>query len=196
MLYAIWLTSCLTLTSACAQEQDPLTLIDAVVDAVLADISANKAVYEKDKNRLQHMVNQRIAPHFNFMRIAQLTMGKNWSTANPDQQQRLAAAFQSLLVRTYADSLLDIPDNPKQRYSIKSQQRMNPERMMINLAVTRSHNDPVQLSLRLEQHNKTWQVIDVIIDGVSMVITYRSQFEQKIRSAGIEGLITSLQTEW
>lgn len=195
---SVFLSICLlaSLTGVHAQKLDPLALVEAVVNEVLEDIAANKALYQSDKTRLRRMVDQRITPHFNIVRITQLAMGKNWSSANEDQQQRLANAFQTLLIRTYADSLLDIPENSKQRYQIRSQKQISPERMVVNVAVTRVNADPVQLSLRLEQHDDAWQIIDVVIDGVSMVITYRSQFEQKIRSSGIEGLISSLQTEW
>mgnify|MGYP005985973869 CR=1 FL=1 len=177
-------------------QKEPLALIDAVINDVLADISVNKSAYQQDQKQLQKMVNTRIAPHFDFMRIAQLTMGKNWREANESQRMQIAEAFQALLVRTYANRLLDIPENPKDRVTVKSQHYPNPNRTIINMAVRRTHGDPVNLSLRMEKRNDAWQVIDVMIDGVSLVISYRTQFEYKIRSSGIDALITSLSEEW
>ncbi len=178
------------------KDQDPLDLVDAVVNEVLKDIASNKDTYEKDNQKLQQMVYSRVAPHFNFTRIAQLAMGKNWSAASDQQKQQISDAFQALLVRTYANSLLDIPNNPKDRVTVKSQQQQNANRISISMAVARSHGDPVQLTLRMEKTTGNWQVIDVVIDGVSTVINYRAQFEQAIRTSGVDGLINSLKTEW
>jgi phospholipid transport system substrate-binding protein len=178
-------------------QQEIRELVDAVVAEVLVDISANKASYEADEAALRAMVNSRIAPHFNFARITQLAMGKNASGATAAQRSQLVEAFQNLLVRSYATSLLDVPtDDPTSNYRYISQQAMGANGAIVQIEVRREQADPVMLNLRMDNRGGKWQVIDVVIDGVSMVVTYRSQFEQKINTDGIDGLITALQSEW
>lgn len=172
---------------------DPTALIDAVVVEVITDIGQNKDLYEKDSAQLRRMIDTRIAPHFDFTRITRLAMAKHWDQASDAQKLALIENFQALLVRTYGNSLLGVPtDDPASHYRIRSQQRVGSYTLMVNMDVERTVGNPVALSLRMENRTGDWQVVDVVINGVSTVITYRTQFDMLIQERGIDGLIEAL----
>jgi len=173
---------------------DPAVLIEAVVTEVIEDIGEHKQLYEQDSSQLYRMIDQRITPHFDFARITRLAMADHWDMASEAQKRALIDGFEALLVRTYARSLLDVPtDNPTSHFRIRSQQNVGSYTLIANLEVERTVGDPVALSLRMENRTGNWQVVDVVINGVSTVVTYRTQFDMKIREQGIEALIDTLQ---
>ena len=178
--------------SCYGEEFTPLQLVDATVRDVVADMDANQEVYGEDGNKLRAMVLQRVAPHFNFDRMTQLALGKHWGQATPDQRRRLSVEMLELMIRTYANSMFKFRNHP---LKLEGEKRLNERSAIVRLSVKTDSGQKVSVVLRMENRAGEWQVIDVVIDGVSMVITYRGVFAEEISKSGIEGLIESIRTE-
>ena len=184
-----------TLTSACwvqaAEPISPLRLVELTVNEVVADMDARQELYSEDSAALQAMVLERVAPYFNFRRMTQLAMAKHWAAATPEQRQAISDGMLNLMVRTYANSMFTFRNTP---INLVSERIINPRSAVVRLSVTNTTSgQPVDVMLRMENRDNRWQVIDVVVGGVSMVITYRGTFAEEIRRGGIDGLIASIR---
>src|SRR6201995_3982697 len=79
----------------------PDALARSVTDEVLAIVRADKDLQAGNPQKVAQLVETKVLPHFNFTRMTQLAVGKNWRQASPEQQKVLTDEFKTLLVRTY-----------------------------------------------------------------------------------------------
>lgn len=193
-LRGLSLMACLLLamTAALADSRSPLELVVITVDDVVADMREHAAHYQAQPQALQTMVLDRVAPHFNFKRMAQLSMGRYWGQASDEQRGRIIDEFRTLLARTYSNSMFAFRD---ESISVVGEQQSGQRATVVRLKVSSSTASDVDLLLRMQRTGETWQVIDVVVDGVSLIITYRGTFADQISKHGIDGLIDYLHAD-
>jgi len=118
-------------------------------------------------------------------------MGKNWRAATPEQQKELVNQFHSLLVRTYSGSLASVSEY---RIDFKPlRMAAGDEDVVVNSLVEKPGATPIAIDYRLEKQPAGWKVIDVSVEGASLVTVYRNSFNSEIRRGGVDGLVASLQ---
>jgi len=174
-----------------AQEnlQDPAEIARMTVNDVMTDMQTNQAIYSADRSKLNEMVQQRLLPRFNFEVMTQLAVGRPWTQATPAQKAELLNEFRMLLVRTYTNVLFS---NRNQKTAVRSQATTAQGDVTIELEVSSASGVPVRLTLRMRAKDGDWKVIDVSVDGVSLIVNYRTSFAREITQSGIDGLIKSL----
>jgi phospholipid transport system substrate-binding protein len=180
----------LTLSPAALAQEAPDALVKRVTEEVLTIIKNDKELQAGSMKKVFELVDNKILPHFNFMRMTSLAVGRDWSKATPEQKQKLAAEFKILLVRTYANALISYRN---QRVDVKPL-RMAPTdiEVTVRTEVHQTSGQPVQLDYTLQKKEDGWKVYDVIVAGISLVTNYREQFTQEVRAHGIDGLIKLL----
>ena len=168
----------------------PQRLLKDVSDALLAELTTDRAALKADPARVYALVRRHLVPQVDFARLSALALGRNWRTATDAQRARFAAEFQQLLVRTYATGLLEF-DTWDIRYPA---QRLAPEAddVVVQAELLRPGAPPVPMSYRLYRESGRWRVYDVAIEGISLASTYRSSFEDEVRQHGLDGLIDRL----
>ena len=179
----------LQLGTAWAQEA-PDALVKRVSEEILAIAKTDKQVQAGNQERIMEVVRAKILPHINFQRMTQLTAGRYWREATPEQQQALTNEFRTLLVYTYAGAVAQIRN---QTLEFKPM-RATPDdtEVEVRTAVIQSRGDPIQLNYRLEKGPNGWKIVDVNILGAWLVQTYRNSFAAEIQKGGIDGLIKAL----
>ncbi|MBU3648394.1 MAG: ABC transporter substrate-binding protein, partial [Limnohabitans sp.] len=93
-----------------AAEESADVFIKRVSSDILDAIKADKSVRTGDISKIITLVDQRVMPHVNFLRMTASAVGPAWRQATPDQQKRLQEEFKTLLVRTYAGALTQVND--------------------------------------------------------------------------------------
>jgi phospholipid transport system substrate-binding protein len=168
----------------------PEEVVKNTTDQVFSRIRADETALKQDTTKLYNLVNELIIPHFDFQRASQLVLGKNWRGASDDQRQRFAEAFKELMVRTYANALFQYVDQQITYKSVQPEQ--DGKIMTVRTEIVQSGAEPVQVNYRLHEVNGEWKVYDVIVGGISLLVTYRDSFSSEINQTGIDALITHL----
>ena len=177
--------------SPAAPQPAPEAMVKDVTQEVLSTLRDDKAIGAGDSRRAAELIESRIAPHFDFLRMTELALGRHWADANDAQREELAKAFRSLLVRTYANALTAYKD---QTVTFKPMRNgANGDEAIVQSQINQPGRQPVDLDYRLERANGEWKVIDVSVAGVSLVTNYRAGFDKEISSGGIEGLLKTLR---
>ncbi len=181
----------MTLVSALAAAglPDPQQMVRETGDKVLAEVSARKAELEANPKLIYPLVQDTVLPHFDFRQMSQSALGRFWY-ASEAQKDGVTREFRELLVRTYATALLGY--SGQQIEYLPVQYRPGETKVMIPTRIASSGAPPVPINYRLHFDESKWLVYDVVIDGVSLITNYRSQFAAEVRRGGIDGLISVL----
>ncbi len=189
-----WLVGLLLLSSyslAVAAVDDPQQMVRATADQVLAQLSERHDELEADPQLIYPLVEKTILPHFDFRRMSQSAMGRYWRRATEEQKTGVTDQFRELLVRTYATALLGYTGQQIEYLPVQYPEGATEVLIPTRLSAADAPPIPVNYRLRLDESEK-WLVYDVVIDGVSLITNYRSQFNAAVRRNGIDGLIKAL----
>ena len=168
-------------------QQGAEELVRRMAADVTAEVRKNPAL-ANSQTQLAALVERRLMPHFDFERITQLAMGRNWSKATPAEQRQVVAEFSKLLVRTYSNALASLKDLDVQvRDSRKNGNDVTVRTQMVGRA------KPVAIDYSLASGGAGWRVYDVTVEGLSLVTTYRDDFNGLVSSSGVPGLIAALK---
>ncbi|HEY4999952.1 MAG TPA: ABC transporter substrate-binding protein [Usitatibacter sp.] len=179
------------LPALAAAQETPDALVKRTADEILAIIKADKDVASGNTAKVVELAEQKVLPHFDFERMTRLAVGRNWAQANDGQKQSLVKEFRTLLVRTYSASLTQYRD---QTIDVKPTKLAPADKeATVRTAVIQKGGPPIPIDYSMEKADSGWKVYDVVIDGASLVTTYRGTFNDQIQKGGIDGLVKTLQ---
>lgn len=174
-----------------AAQEAPDALVKRTTDEVLAIIKADKDVQSGNTAKVVQLAEQKVLPHFDFARMARLAVGRNWAQASDAQKEALVKEFRTLLVRTYSSSLSQYRNQTIEVKPLKL--GANDKDAVVRTAVIQQGGPPIPIDYAMEKADSGWKVYDVIIDGASLVTTYRGTFNEQVQKGGIDGLVKTLQ---
>lgn len=190
-----WLLLCgamLVATTSAADFPPPDVVVRNTGDDVLRAVNEDEGVRNGTPTKLVALIETKIVPHFDMNRMTRLAVGKNWREATPEQRKTLTNEFQTLLVRSYAAA-----------YSAYKQVRVevkplklagNEDDVTVKTQILLPGGaPPVAVDYAMGATPEGWKVYNVVVDGVSLVTTYRNDFTGQIQAGGIDGLIKNLQ---
>jgi phospholipid transport system substrate-binding protein len=182
---------CCSAVVALAEVIAPDELIRNTVQDVTAIIKQDKDIQAGDEKKIQELVNTRVLPHFDFARMTQLAVGKNWRTATPEQKRSLVTEFRNMLVRTYTKVFTVYRDQTVEVKPFKLAVDDASEATVKTL-ISKPGTQAVLVDYEMKKAVDGWKVYDISIEGVSMVMSYRGTFTTQIQQDGIDGLIKTL----
>ena len=171
-----------------AQNASAEELVRRMAADVTAQVRKNPELVNS-QTQLAALVEQRLMPRFDFHRITQVAMGRNWPKASGGEQNQVVAEFSKLLVRTYSNALASLKDLDVQVRDSRnnSASDVTVRTQMIGRA------KPVAIDYSLGNGSGGWRVYDVSVEGVSLVTAYRDEFNGIVSSSGVPGLIAVLK---
>lgn len=170
--------------------EGPQQMVRSTADKVLAEVSARKAELEADPRLIYPLVETSVLPHFDFRRMSQSALGRFWRDASEAQRADVTREFREMLVRTYATALLGYSGQEIEYLPVKV--GTDADGVVVPTRLALGGAPPVPIDYRLRKNDDGWKVYDVVIDGVSLITNYRSQFAGVVRRSGIDGLISAL----
>jgi phospholipid transport system substrate-binding protein len=173
-----------------AQDVAPDVLLKQVTSEVIVIISQDKDIQTGNVAKVADLVETRILPHFDFPRMTQIAMGRNWRLATPVQQEALTFEFKTLLVRTYSTALSGYRDQVIEYKPLRA--APGATEVTVRSDVKQSGRERLTIDYDMAKAPEGWKVYDIKIAGVSLVTTYRDTFASRVRDGGIEGLIKAL----
>lgn len=154
-------------------------------------------IIKQDTGRNTAQVRQQMenaaVPMFDFQRMTALAVGQGWRNATPAQQAALTQEFKSLLVRTYAGTMMrfknakvDVRSNPVMANSGR-------EATVKSVVNPGNGKQSVAVDYTMYKGSQGWKIYNVIVEGASLVTVYRNQFNEEIKKNGVDGLIKLLK---
>jgi len=132
-----------------------------------------------------------VLPHVDFREATRLALGRDWRLATAEQRDQLVKQFQTLLLRIYTSSIGHYHGQTMQVQHLKVPAGAD-DVTVRNRYLSPGH-PPVSVDYAMHLTPQGWKIYDVIVDGVSIVLAFRSEFAQVVRQSGIDGLLARLE---
>lgn len=167
----------------------PTDDVKKVVDEVVRIVS-DKDLKKNDQKRRQAL-KKTISTVFDYSEMAKRSLGKHWNQRTPAEKKQFAELFASLLENSYASKIESYNDER----IVYLKEIMDGDHAEVKSKVLTAKRDEFTLDYRLMNQNGKWQAYDVVIEGVSLVSNYRTQFNKIITANGYPELVKKLQTK-
>jgi phospholipid transport system substrate-binding protein len=187
-ILAVLLMLCLPAAHT-ATVEEPLNLIRGVTEDLLLALEQTPRL-RTNPDGLEQLVEDIVLPHFDLPALSQLTLGKYWRQATPEQRERFTSEFSRLLIRTYSSSLTQ-----HKSAEVEHQLLGMPEdkrSATVRTRVAQPGASAILIDYSLRRVDSGWKIYDVTIEGISMAVNYRATFSDQIRRGGLDALIETL----
>ena len=173
-----------------AQELGPEELVRKVTSDVLEAIQNDRQLQAGDRKKALALAEEKILPLVDFREAARLAVGRSWNTATPAQQEALTKQFRTLLVRIYSNAIGVYRGQTMRVQPVK----MAPGATQVSVRnqYLSPGRPPTSVEYAMHKTDTGWKIYDITVEGVSLVLTYRGEFDQVVREGGIDGLIRRL----
>lgn len=174
----------------------PQEMVRETSDAVLALIEEAQGYAKEDPERFYREVEALLAPAVDFRSFARSVMAVHYRDATPEQRERFAENFKWGLVRTYALALTEFKDGEVVVVPPERPPR-NPRRQTVKMEIRTGSGEvyPVLYSVTQEDDG-SWQVQNLIVNGVNMGLTYRNQFNGAMNDPKYGGDLDKVIDAW
>jgi phospholipid transport system substrate-binding protein len=187
LLSAIWLGSI-----GIAWAGEPTEVIRQTTDQVLKileDPGLQGPAKQAERQARLHQIAEQV---FDWQAMAQRALAVHWRGLTPQQRQEFVGLFRDLVERTYMNRL-EAATLEKQDIQYVGEQ-VDGSRAAVKTNVVTKRNQQVPIEYRLQKTDGRWKVYDVLVEGISLVNNYRSQFNQIISSSSYDALVQKMKS--
>jgi phospholipid transport system substrate-binding protein len=171
----------------------PQELVENSAKRMLQELDANRAMYTHDPSKVEGLVANVLLPNFDIEYAARLVLGQTWRTATPEQRKRFVDAFYHSLLRNYGTALADFTAD---RFVILPYKGDPGDTMAtVRTEVKRSSGQAVPVNFSLRKTDGVWKAWDVVIEGISYVKSFRTDFGSEIQQKGLDEVINRMETQ-
>jgi len=165
----------------------PTDIARQVIERALEALNDPSIKGEARRQKVKRIVD----PYFDYQEMAKRSLGPTWGKLNAGQRQEFVTLFAQLLEASYSDKIEKYAQRVRIDYTGEI---LDGEYAEVRTMVVRA-NDRIPLNYRLLQEPGGWKVYDVVIEGVSLVSNYRSQFSRIIHDSSYAELVRRLKTK-
>lgn len=177
----------------------PATSAEQVVrkatDQIVALVRKEGTALQGHPDRAYALVNDALSPYVDYRQLAQRALGVWWRRASPAEQEEFTHQFHILMMRTIALAVSQMKDLQNKQLAVRYLQPVasdNGDRVLVRTRVVFAGGQPANIDYRMHRIDGSWKLSDVIMEGVSLLVTYRSQFTDVASRVGVRGLIERL----
>jgi phospholipid transport system substrate-binding protein len=161
-------------------------VVRVTADEVLGVLAQKELPADDRRRRLEEIAQHR----FDVKTISQLILARHWRRFTPDQREEFVFEFKRYIAANYGDSLNDYDDEVVEVLGERPEARGD---YTVRTRIIGDGFKPVAVDYRMRKKADRWQVIDVVIEGVSFLKSFRSQFQEILSQGKPEGLLRQLR---
>ena len=180
------------IATATAQQLGPDQLVQKVTEEVMSAIKSDKQLAAGDKQKALKLAEEKVLPYIDFDEATRLAVGRAWSQASPEQKKKLVGEFRNMLVRTYSNAISAYEGQTLKVLPSRGGKQDAKDEATVRTQFTRAGGKPLPIEFQMRKSADTWKVYDISVEGISLVLTYRSEFDSVVKQSGIDGLIKRL----
>jgi phospholipid transport system substrate-binding protein len=168
----------------------PVEEVRKTVDEVVRIVADKELKKPQNEQKRRKVLKTTIGQIFDHAEMAKRSLGQNWKDLTPVQQKEFVDLFATLLESSYAGKI-ESYNNEKIVYL---KEVVEGEYAEVKSRIVTAKHDEYSLDYRLMRTGDRWKVYDVVIEGVSLVSNYRSQFNKIIKAQGYQELVKKMKS--
>lgn len=158
----------------------------ATIEKVLAIIK-DPSVKSERLDRLRQVIN----PSFDFAEMAKRSLGTHWQRRTPAEQQEFVKLFTDLVETSYVGTI----ESYNGEKVVIGNEKLDKDFAEVNTRIVAKQGEEFSIDYRLHQINGTWKIYDAVIENVSLINNYRSQFNRVIGKSSYDELVSMLKAK-
>ncbi len=170
---------------------EPTEQMRVTIDGVINILKDERLKSPENLDKRRHLLKQLIYNRFDFKEMGKRSLGIHWSKRSPEERREFIPLFSELLERSYINRIEEYTDEK----IVYVGELVDGEYATVKTVIISKDNIETPIDYRLMKKDSEWLVYDVIIEGVSLVNNYRTQFNKVINSESYEGLIKRMQNK-
>jgi phospholipid transport system substrate-binding protein len=164
----------------------PTAVVEQTTSGVIAILVDFKLSTDEKRKRVEEVVLASV----DFETLSKLVIARNWSRFTEAQRSEFMTLFKNHLSMTYGRN---VESYKNEKVTITGSREESGGDTTVKTKIVRGGPADILVDYRMRQRDGTWKIIDVIIEGVSLVSNFRSQFQDVVASGGPERLLTLLR---
>ena len=176
-----------------AADETPTEIIERAVSLFAEKIDGRHAELAADRPSLYALIDEVLLPRFDRKFAAQLVLAKHWRRADEAQRARFIDAFYQVLLRRYADGLLEFEQDRVKVLPFRGD--LSKPRAKVRSTVRLNDGTKIAVDYELVKRDTGWLLFNVVIEGVSYIRNFRTELESEIRGSSINAVIERLEGE-
>ena len=171
-------------------EDNAAAFVQSLGNRAIAVLTGSGVNQDQRNGRFRHL----LIEGFDVPAIGRFVLGRYWRVATGDQRREYLVLFENLLIQSYAGRFGEYSG---EKFKVGNTVAVKGSDSVVHSVIERVDGGPVRVDWRVRQPNSSYKIVDVIVEGVSMSITQRSEFASVIRRNGgnVEGLLTVLRAK-
>jgi phospholipid transport system substrate-binding protein len=173
--------------------EDPARLLDSIANQMISGLKSHQATLKTNPQFVYSLANRLVVPHADLSEMSKRVLPpQTWNQATPSQRGQFQKEFTTLLVRTYASALAEYKDETIRFYPVRGGYA-GKNIVTVDSEIIRSEGPSIPVSYRLVLRGSEWRLYDMVVDGVSMLESFRSQFADQLAQGNMDALIQRLR---
>ncbi len=171
---------------ALAEALTARAIIERTVDEVLMVLGDEERTVSQRRLALEEIAHDR----FDFRTMSKLVLGRNWKRLDADKRDEFVDEFTTYLANDYGTRL---DRYEQEKVAVEAEQPKPRGDVLVKTKIVGGVNNGAIVDYRMRKKGEDWKIIDVVIEGISLVANFRDQFKEVIARSGPEGLIRKLE---
>ena len=192
-----FLTSiCLLMINTCfaIDTSNPVNMLQGISDKMISDLQTHKATLRSNPSQVYGYADNLIVPHADLAEMSKRVLPPRiWEQATPVERSQFQKEFTNLLVHTYASALAEYKDETVRFYPVRGGFQ-GKATVKVDSTIVRSEGPSIPVSYRLIYKGSQWRIYDMVVDGVSLLESFRSQFADKLSRGTMADLIHDMSS--
>jgi len=183
------LASLILSTVAMAQTEapkEPRAFVDALGADVLAIIKSPNIAMPERQQRFRDLFQKA----FDVPKIARFVVGRHWNQATPDDQSKYLQVFGSYVSTIYAGQFSQYQG---ESFKTTGARQIGDGESVVQSEIVRAGNPSIQIGFRVDNSSGAFKIVDVTVEGVSLIVTKRDEFGSVLSQEGMPGVIKRMQ---
>jgi len=172
-----------------ASAGEPMEQLRQTIDALLRTLTSPDLKGEAQVKERRQRLREIIYPRFDFTEMAKRALGSHWQKRTPDEQKEFTKLFTALLEEAYLDTIESYKGEKIQYLN----ERQDKDFAQVDTKIMDQKGQEYSVNYRLHNAGGEWKVYDVVVENISLVNNYRSQFSRILGRSSYEQLIAAMR---
>ena len=169
-----------------AGAEDPADFVKTLRDRAIMVLSDENSTAESRKAEYRRLLDEGFAVNT----IGRFVLGRHWHAATEEERGEYLDLFRAFVLNTYAQRLDSFTG---ETFLVVASQSLDDKDTMVSTEIRGDGGPAIRVDYRVRSHDGTNKIIDVLVEGISLIITQRAEFASVINREGFEGLMNHLR---
>jgi phospholipid transport system substrate-binding protein len=170
-------------------QSDPVALLQYSADNMISQLKANKATLKSKPEIVYSLARRYVVPYANITEMSRRVIPPAvWNSATPAQRSQFQSRFTTTLIRTYASALSAYEDQSVKFYPVRGGYQ-GKSTVTVESDIISSENSPIHVTYRMVRVGSVWRLIDLSVEGVDMLDSFRAQYADILASGSMDELL-------